>query len=234
MVKALAAAAALALAGTASATIGYDSRTTTGADGAFFNSNTHFMQVVTLNTPVTAQTLNGMILGVRWLANGTASQGIIVNFWSDVDESPTSTDALAGATLLASRNYTVGIQNQGSYDYTLPIGGQIINVNKIGVEVYFTNAAFTQLSTQLGGRVTTGTPTVGSNDGFYYTDPNPPATTTFDNLFQGTERTRVNGAVNTTTPQNTNVRMMLDVTVPAPGAAGLLGVAGLVAVRRRR
>ena len=81
------------------------------------------------------------------------------------------------------------------------------------------------MSTRAGS---TGSPSIGSNDGFIYEEQ--------DGVFSGSERFQVNGLVSGT-PVATNYRLSIDSNIPEPTTTALLigaGLAVLGVARARR
>src|SRR5690606_638181 len=95
------------------AAVSYNSETTINPDGTFSRAIPCFMQVITLSTPNVPQVIDSFTqFGVRY--NGDIapdSAAMTALFFSNVDESETTTDALVNATL------------HGSVSYSLPAGG---------------------------------------------------------------------------------------------------------------
>lgn len=233
--SALAIASVLCVVAPAQADILFDSNATTGADGAFFHSNPGIMQVITTSGPDAPHTINSFtVFGVRWLSDAaTNNQHLRLQFYEEVDSTGGAANALASANLLGTITYVLsepaGLPaGGGSFNYTLP--GVNINTtgNTIGVVARFLDNAQAAYSTVLGARYSTGTPAIGSTDGFIWLDNN------LDSTFAGSERTQFLGA-GSGQPIATNLRMTIDMTViPEPVSAGLLAFGGLALLRRRR
>lgn len=212
-----------------SAAVVYDAVTTNDNDGNFFNSLPHFMQVVTLDTPDVPQVLNTVTrLGIRYNTDATDNTAdLLLQFYSDVDESPASIDALAGANFLGESLFDLPAGLVGSYfldnlAVNIPIPG-----NKLAIVVAVLNDSDETYNLGFGPRVATGTPVIGSNDGFVYLDQNT------NGIFGGDERMRENGII-AGGPVPTNLRVSLDASIPEPGTAVLIASAALTLGRKRR
>lgn len=216
-------AASTLLASAGNAAIVYDTNVTVGADGAFTSSTAHAMQNVTLNLVTNQVNITNMIFGVRY--NATGAGVLILRFWTGIDQSVGATNALTGATLAATVGFNLPSQAVGSYNYNLPMNLNVPSTT-FAVECLLLNTAQTAFSSNMGIRITTGAPSIGSNDGFLYRDFNT------DNIFTGAERSQVNGLVSLQ-PVGTHMRMNID-AVPTPASAALIGLGGLIAARRRR
>lgn len=233
IILSLCAAAALLGATSARAQVAYDANTTTGSDGAFTSTANHYLQQVTLAGPNTPQSLNALpAFGLRWNDVSLGNRTVMFRFWIGVDTSAGAANALANATLENSISFTLTPPpTSQSLTYNLPLGGLTVSTNSFWVEISFLSADGSSFITQaeLAGRLTTGSPSVGFNDGFLYQDD--------DGILAGSERGQVNGSVSGT-PVLTNYRLSIDATgIPEPTTAALLAGAGLVAlglVRRRR
>lgn len=229
--SALAVAASLIFSASAPGQIVYDSVTTTGSDGNFSTAVPHYLQVVTLALPNGPVNVTGLPqLGIRWNATPAANQLLTLNFWTGIDTSPGASNVLGTATLAGTISFPLAPLAVGSYFYS--INGLNVNLpsSSFAVEVAFFDDTGTALSTALGGRLSTGSPVAGSNDGFVYSD--------FDGTFEGSERVQINGLSGNPAP--TNYRMQITaaaVAVPEPGgvafAVGAL-VTGWIAYRRRK
>lgn len=211
------------------ASIAYDAVTTNANDGNFFNSIPHFMQVITLDTPDAPQRIDTVNrLGLRYntdIAADTAD--LLLSFYSNVDESNASIDAFAGANFLGDALFDVPAGTTGSYFLdNLPID-LLIPGNKIAIAVSVLNDSDETYHLGFGPRVATGTPVIGSNDGFVYLDQNTNGT------FAGSERYREIG-ISAQEEVPTNMRVSLSTTIPEPSAIALLAPMALTLLRRSR
>lgn len=225
--------AALCVSRPASAQIAYDANVTVGNDGNFSTSVQHYLQVVTLAGPNGPTTINAFpTFGIRWNATATENQIVSLNFWTGLDTTPGASNVLAGATNLGTIAFSLTPQIVGSYFYNFSGVNIIVPSTTFAVEITMTNLAQDAFSTSIGGRLTTGSPSIGSNDGFIYSEVN-------DGIFAASERIQINGTSGNAAP--TNYRMTIDATpvaaVPEPaGVAFAVGAAltAVVAFRRRR
>lgn len=211
------------------AAVAYNSETTIGNDGNFSRAVPGFMQVLTLSTPDVPQMIEKFdLMGVRYNAEVTeGSSAMTVVFYANVDESPSSVDALMNATYLGQATFPLPAGTIGSFLMSdLPINVSIPG-NKVGVAVYMTNAAGTDYNFDLAGRMTTGAPSVGSNDGYMYYDQNT------DTVFSGSERFREIG-LTSQTEVPTNMRVVVSALVPEPTTIALLCPIALMLRRRVR
>lgn len=236
--SALVVAAALAvgvLASEAKAVIVYNSNTTTGADGAYFDTTPAAAQRIALAVPAGApvQINSFTVFGIRngATARTAGSTALILEFYSNADPSLAATDALASASLLGSVGYNLPAMGaDSSFNFNLPGVNVVIpgSVSIVTVAAYVTNSTGTALLPGTGFRYSTGTPTVGATDGVVWIDSNLDAT------FAGSERVRFNGALSGQ-PVPTNLRMTIDATIiPEPSALGLLAPAAMLLGRRRK
>jgi len=226
------AATTLTLAGVSNAAIVYDSNITTSSDGGFFSAPASVMQVITISGPDSLHTIKDFtILGIRW-NTAVGTQAFFLDFYTNIDESPTSTNALATATLAGSVGFTIAqpATIPGSYNYSTGVLNVLVPSNKFAVVLSLTNATGTTFSTGLVPRYSTGTPATGSNDGFVYFDNN------LDQTFTGAERTQLVGTSTNLAPTNLRMSINADLgnTVPEPTTLALLGAAGVMVLRRKR
>ena len=230
----LALAALFCLPASASAILEYNADTVVAgtSDGTFVQSGSHVLQVVTLVGGNSSNyTLNNLgTIGINWSSIAQGNQTLFIDIWTNVNTATGAGSALAGATHVGGVGFNLTTPAAtGSYNY----GSLTVNGGTFGIEITFGNTAGTAYSTALNGRYTTGTPSVGSNDGFVYFDGN------LDGVFAGSERARLTGASGNAAP--TNYRLSINATpVAVPEAstafAGLgaaLAVGGVI-VRRRR
>lgn len=224
--------AALCVSRPASAQIAYDANVTVGNDGNFTTMVPHYMQVVTLAGASGPATINAFPqFGIRWNATATENQILSLVFWTGLDTSPGASNVLAGATQLGSISFSLAPQAVGSYFYNLAGLSIALPTSTFAIEITMSNLAQTAFSTSIGGRLTTGTPSIGSNDGFIYSEVN-------DGIFAASERIQINGTSGNPAP--TNYRMTIDATVVAvPEPAGVAFAVGaaltaVVAFRRRK
>lgn len=225
------AAALLWTAASAPAQVVYDSNSTAANDGNFATAVPHYLQVVTLALPNGPTTINAFpIFGLRWNTNPGVNQLLTLNFWTGIDSNPGSTNVLAPATLAGTITFNLPAQAVGSYNYSLTGVNVTVPSNTFALEILMLDSTGTNLSTNLGGRLSTGTPVLGSNDGFIFSDT--------DGILAGSERIQING--NSGNPAPTNYRMQIDATtVAVPEPAGVAFAVGgvltaLLAFRRRR
>ena len=162
----------------------------------------HFLQVIKLAQGTGTYTLNSITFSAYFTTADT--QAVLLFFYSGVDRSPTSTNALANATLLASArgNLTPNGAVPNGYAFTFTPSPPLTVTTpdgSVGVEVYLLTQDLSTYSSTAYGRFTASAPTVGSADGFVWNDGN---SGTFDGVFTGDEQTRFNMA-------NANTRLAL-------------------------
>ena len=153
----------------------------------------HYLQGITLAQPAGVYSLSSFDIGLHFTQ--AATQAFSIEFYTGIDTSPTSADALANAVMIGgvSGNVTVSdtpLLNTGNYTFTftldtttpllLPAGALL------GAEFTLTDTgANPDYSSIISGRFSDVTPTAGSATNFVWND----AGATFDNTFQGSEQT---------------------------------------------
>ncbi|MBV9008403.1 MAG: PEP-CTERM sorting domain-containing protein [Verrucomicrobia bacterium] len=176
-------------------------------------------------------TITSMKIGVNFSDIGNGQQDIFLDFYNNLDLTPTSADALGTATYLTTAG--IGLSDPpsaGSYAFTVNLTTPItlqVGLN-FGVVISLVDDASQNYSSELNGLFRLGgVPSVGTNYGFVYNDgPNP------DGVFPGSEQTRFN---------STSANYYLSVTaiaavVPEPSTYAMMlgGVGILLFVRRFR
>jgi hypothetical protein len=214
-------------------TVLYDANSGVNSSGSFSSATggpgQHYLQQITLAGGAPSYTLTSFpVFGVRWNDITTAPQDIFLDFYTGVDLSTSSTNALASATKFASTGFQLSSPGaNGSYNYTLTLNTPITTPSAtFAIEVTMTNGAGNAYATGIAYRLSTGgAPTVGSNPGFVWIDTNA------NGIFTGAEQSA----------SPTNIRMTISGSaVPEPSAAALaaLGSIGVLfgarRLRRRR
>lgn len=212
---------------TASAqTLLYDANSAPNAGGTFgpVPGGQHYLQQITLAGGASSYSLTSFpIFGVRWVDINAAPQSLFLTFYTGVDLSTASSNALAGATQFASVGFSLTNPGaNGSYNYNLTLGTPIVTpAATFAIEVTMTNAAGNAYATGISYRYSNGgAPAVGSNPGFLWTDGNS------NGIFTGAEQSA--------TPNN--IRMTISGTaVPEPSSVALaaIGAIGLLCGARR-
>lgn len=225
--RSLAAAAALllssALASHAQTTVLYNAATTTAnpQTGAV-----HYLQQLTLAQGSGTYTLYSFQLGVNF-NTGSTDQGVIVSFYTGLDLSPSSSDALASAVDVGDIGGTLGAPgSSGNFTYTFTLNNPIsLPSNVLGVEITLTDDSFSAYSTEMNGRFTASAPTVGTSPGFVWNDAD------LDGTFTGAEQTKFSMA-------NANIRFSMTGSAPIPEPSTWAMIAAgsvlLLALGRRR
>ena len=194
----------------------------------------HFLQQITLaGSPANTYTLTQFVLGVNY-ADASQDAGVIVEFYTGLDTSNTSTNVLANATNVYGVSGTLAAPGtNGNYTYTFTLNTPFTfpaGTSTLGVEVELTTSDFsTYADGILNGRFTASAPTVGTSPGYVWNDANE------DNVFTGAEKTQFSQTL-------ANVRFGLIGTVaavPEPRTYALcglafVGMAGVVLRRRRQ
>ncbi len=162
----------------------------------------HFLQVINLAQGPGTYTINTVTFSAYFTTTDT--QSVLLYFYSGVDQSPTSTNALASATLLASAhgNLTPNGTVPNGYAFTFTPSPPLTVTaadGSVGVEVYLLTQNLGAYSSTAYGRFTASVPAVGSAVGYVWNDGN---NGTFDGVFTGDEQTRFNMA-------NANTRLAL-------------------------
>src|ERR1022692_731921 len=187
-----------------------------------------YLQQVTLNGPDTTYTITAMTIGINFNAVGNGQQDAFLDFYTGLNLSPSATDALAGATLVASEG--VGFNDPGaagSYAFTITFTTPFtVPSNTFGIKFSLIDDASGSYSTEISPLFRLGgVPTVGSNPGFAWNDANQ------DGVFPGTEQTKFGNAT------SANYYMSITTLVPEPGSLALMVVGGLgllLGVQRHR
>lgn len=162
----------------------------------------HYLQQITLPAPNEFYIITGFSsLGLATSQPDGPRCQAVINFYTDLDLSPGSTDVLAGATLIGSQVYNV----------YLPVSPAVIGINfdtpfvaprTFAVEIALLNEEQSAYSDLFQGRFTLTNPTVGTSPGYVWSDVDR------DNHFFGAEQTTFGSAV-------ANIRMTV-VGVPGP------------------
>ena len=189
-----------------------------------------YLQQVTLNGPNTTYTITAMTIGINFNAIGNGQQDAFLDFYTGLNLSPSATDALAGATLVASEG--VGFNDPGaagSYAFTVTFTTPFtVPSNTFGIVFSLLDNTSFAYSTEISPLFRLGgVPTVGSNPGFAWNDANQ------DGVFPGSEQTKFGNA----TSANYYMSITATAAVPEPGSLALMVVGGLgllLGVQRHR
>lgn len=187
-----------------------------------------YMQQVTVAGPAGSYTITGMTFGINW-SDASADQGLILDFYTGLDLSGTSTDVLGGATFIDEAGFLLTSPGAtGNFTYTLTFGTPIVVPSNIfGIDVHLTDDTGTfGTATGINGRFTSNTPTVGTAPGFVWNDANG------DGVYTGSEQTKFSMT-------NAYVRMSITAVAPVPEPNTLIMTVGgglglLVLLMRRR
>jgi hypothetical protein len=188
-----------------------------------------YLQQLTLAGPNGTYSITGMTFGINW-SDASADQGLVLDFYTGLDLSGTSTNALAGATFIDEAAFLLPPPGLGNFTYTLTFGTPIVMPSNVfGIDVHLTDSTGTfGTATGINGRFTSNTPTIGSAPGFVWADANA------DGIYTGAEQTTYGMGV-------AYIRMSVTVDsipVPEPStwimtAGGGLGILFLLMRRRR-
>jgi hypothetical protein len=220
-----AAALLLACVGTTRAAVVYDATVLPAPPQAGVIS---YLQQVTVAGPAGSYSITSMTFGINW-SDASADQGLVLDFYTGLDLSGTSTDALAGATFIATAGFLLPPPGLGNFTYTLTFGVPIVvPSNVFGIDVHLTDDTGTfGTATGINGRFTSNTPTVGSAPGFVWNDANG------DGIYTGAEQTNFGMSA-------AFIRMSItaDAPIPEPSTwimtfGGGLGILFLLMRRRR-
>ena len=185
-----------------------------------------YLQQVTAAGPNGTYSITGMTFGINW-SDDSADQGLVLDFYTGLDLSATSTNVLAGATFIDEAGFSLPPPGLGNFTYTLTFGAPIVvPSNVFGIDVHLTDAtgAF-GTATGINGRFTSNTPVTGSAPGFVWNDANG------DGIYTGSEQTKFGMT-------NAYIRMSITANAPVPEpstwimTAGGLGI--LLLLMRRR
>jgi hypothetical protein len=146
----------------------------------------HYMQLINLASGPGNYTLSTFQLGINFNDGTLSDYGVIVQFYNNVNTSSSATDALAGATLIATVNGTLADPGQpGNFTYTFNLTTPLaLNVTgPIGVRFSLLNETLDAYSTDMNGRFSATAPTTGSASNFVWRDTN------LDGTFSGSEQT---------------------------------------------
>ena len=189
---------------------------------------TDYLQEVTLAQGPGTYSINSFELGVNFTTGTEDDYGVILQFFTGLDNSPTSTDALANATYAGGVEGDLADPGQaGNFTYTFTLNTAItVPSNVVGVNILLTTSDFSSLSDDMNGRFIASAPTVGSAPGFVWNNPND------DGTFPGADQTTFGlGAA------YTRLELIGTAPAPEPGSLALCGLglgAGGFYLRRRR
>lgn len=144
----------------------------------------HFLESVTLGQGPGTYTLTSFQLGLNF-NTGLVDQGIHVVFYTNLDLSAGSANALANAVQISVLSDTLPAPGRaGDFTFTITLGAPIsLPSNVLGVEFTLQNSSLEGYSTEMNGRFSAVAPTLGSSPGFVWNDAN------LDGTFTGAEQT---------------------------------------------
>lgn len=194
----------------------------------------HFLQQIDFAQGAGTYSLESFQIGVR-VSSATDDIGVVLDFYTGADTSPTAADVLANATKVYSvAKALINPGLVGNYRYIFTLDTPFVFTgSSYFVDFQFTDGSFGTYSRNLSGRFTTSEPAVGSTEGYVWNDAD------LDRVFTGAEQTRFGqtaanvsfSANGTFTPAATTPA----VPEPATWAMMLLGFGGTgYAMRRRR
>ena len=223
------------------------------APNVLFNQTTatsNTLETITLAGANQTYTINDLPeFFLNYYTAPTVRPVIAFRFYSGIDENPTT----ATENVLANATYDGGVA------YNLPDAGDGVTAGTSGYLTFgtaaapfnisvpsntfsmrvtiYTDSTLSAYSTAVGDLFTTDAPTTGSNDEGTYVDGINGSSQPADGIFQANEFVVDNvDASGNVTPLN--LSFQLDATpvaaVPEPASLGLLGLAGVAALGRRR
>jgi hypothetical protein len=199
------------------------------AASGVLTTDASYAQQVTVAGPDESYSITSMTLGINWYNISAGTQDLFLDFYTGASTSPTATDDFSSANFIVEKGLGIGAPGaNGGYVYTLNFTTPVlVPSNTFDIASSMTNSAGTAYSTAIGGILSSGTPSVGSDPGFVWVDSNE------DGTFAGSEQSTTAGG-GTTANFYTSITATA-IPVPEPiGAAAILGIAGLGLSGRRR